>query len=947
MKKTTFTLLILFVANIAFSQIHWATKVLKYTSQYSQDKNSAFEILGVPNVDPQGRPSPYAWAVEPNELDKEAVDWAYIDVGFDSSYFTKQIAIFESYKSGAISAVLVSPFTQEFDSSDTWQLVYYNLDVIKRTGLPDLPGIPDSLYTYAGQKHKRSIFPPDKRFRPKAWADILHIYLENPQNVAKVRIVINPLAVDGWNQIDAVALSDSTEPVKYPQPKIINQSLLLEPEGHNIGKQVNSDKDEIAPVVYPDGSLLFFSRTEYDQDNGIYTQNIWYSQLKTLQFHPRPRETRHQTYTKTVWWAPRKAPWNLNNVLPNAIVNFSSDGQYMFLSNIYTNTGKNYDLEQTFEQDNTGLSVSHLDTITYTLLDSSEVKKLFDKQTFQKYYANPDKNIIIGSIYDSVKNTQNLYLTIKNKDKWSAPFNLRYKNNEKKLLNIKTGNKTNVLWLLIQNSGDSLQINQLKWSAPQPVEIRGFKNYSNYTSYYIAQDFNVMFLAINDSNTIGKRDLYISFYDTLTQSWSKPENLGIPVNTLGDETSPFLDGDGRTLFFASNGHPGYGGYDIYVTYRLGDDWYTWSEPRNLGPKINTGGDELNFSIDQTKRDAYYISNCNNSSKIESDIYKIHIAKPVTLHFKGVTCNCNAGGKPIGHVKLTLKALDSAGFTGDREISFYSDALTGKFDVKITRFIDAERLGQFALFAEKGNYPQADKNCNTIQYIPIDLGGDKWNYDIFVNPCLKGPKPPIKKLKKQPITSDTITEVANQNYEIQEQEIKKKTQPQGNKGKLVTEEFFVPEQKCSYLYYNGQLYLVTLISPEDSTYTLTRMQVNYQKIYNYNEIDFDTDNDYFSYLMSTLTSYLDQFDTATVFIIASASDVPTTQYRSNLELARLRAEEAKTRIIQALDNKYDPSHINFVRKFMVEGEVYMNDPQNINKYKPYQYVKIWVFYCQNE
>ena len=66
--------------------------------------------------------------------------------------------------------------------------------------------------------------------------------------------------------------------------------------------------------------------------------------------------------------------------------------------------------------------------------------------------------------------------------------------------------------------------------------------------------------------------------------WGKPENLGEPVNTEGWEGFVFIAPDGQTLYFGSNGHPGYGGADIFRSY-LRDG--KWSEPENLGQKVNT------------------------------------------------------------------------------------------------------------------------------------------------------------------------------------------------------------------------------------------------------------------------------------------------------------------------------------------------------------------------
>jgi hypothetical protein len=84
----------------------------------------------------------------------------------------------------------------------------------------------------------------------------------------------------------------------------------------------------------------------------------------------------------------------------------------------------------------------------------------------------------------------------------------------------------------------------------------------------------------------------ILWYTVLNEKgiWSEPVNLGEIINTEGDEMSPFIHFDGKTLYFASDGRPGMGGFDIWMS-RMKDD-STWTEPRNLGYPINTASDDM-------------------------------------------------------------------------------------------------------------------------------------------------------------------------------------------------------------------------------------------------------------------------------------------------------------------------------------------------------------------
>ena len=100
--------------------------------------------------------------------------------------------------------------------------------------------------------------------------------------------------------------------------------------------------------------------------------------------------------------------------------------------------------------------------------------------------------------------------------------------------------------------------------------------------------------------------MYVSFLQD-DNIWSKPMNLGTTVNTASKDHCPFLASDGKTLFFSSNGFPGYGHLDIFVSKRLDDSWQNWTEPENLGALINTDGPDGFFTIPASGNYAYFCS----------------------------------------------------------------------------------------------------------------------------------------------------------------------------------------------------------------------------------------------------------------------------------------------------------------------------------------------------
>lgn len=150
-----------------------------------------------------------------------------------------------------------------------------------------------------------------------------------------------------------------------------------------------------------------------------------------------------------------------------------------------------------------------------------------------------------------------------------------------------------------------------EWSFPQTINIRNDYNTSEHANHYVSFQHHVIISAIERAETVGQRDLYVSFWNGGTAT--EPMNLGFAINTELEESSPYLSSDGKTLYFASQGHGGYGGFDIYMTTRLDDTWTNWSPPVNLGPAINTATDEEHFSLTQCGRFGLFSRQMDNSN----------------------------------------------------------------------------------------------------------------------------------------------------------------------------------------------------------------------------------------------------------------------------------------------------------------------------------------------
>ena len=142
------------------------------------------------------------------------------------------------------------------------------------------------------------------------------------------------------------------------------------------------------------------------------------------------------------------------------------------------------------------------------------------------------------------------------------------------------------------------------FETPTNLMINNFYNYASTTDFFMVPGGKAMILSAERDDSYGLRDLYVTRQKP-DGSWSQPINLEGEINTVGEEESPFLAKNTKTLYFSTNGQSGYGGKDIYVSQRLDDSWSKWSEPENLGAGVNKEGDDEYFSIPTNGEYAYF------------------------------------------------------------------------------------------------------------------------------------------------------------------------------------------------------------------------------------------------------------------------------------------------------------------------------------------------------
>jgi outer membrane protein OmpA-like peptidoglycan-associated protein/tetratricopeptide (TPR) repeat protein len=161
-----------------------------------------------------------------------------------------------------------------------------------------------------------------------------------------------------------------------------------------------------------------------------------------------------------------------------------------------------------------------------------------------------------------------------------------------------------------------------------------------------------IYFSSNQSGGYGGKDIWVT-HRTANGKWGRPENLGPQVNTSGDESCSFMYADNQTLFFNSNGHPGYGLTDLFFSKKLNDS--TWSEAENLGYPINTIDDEGSLIVAADGKTAYYASD-RSDSKGGLDLYSFQlradIQPPKTLWVKGQVYDAKTKNGLPSSVELT-------------------------------------------------------------------------------------------------------------------------------------------------------------------------------------------------------------------------------------------------------------------------------------------------------
>lgn len=189
------------------------------------------------------------------------------------------------------------------------------------------------------------------------------------------------------------------------------------------------------------------------------------------------------------------------------------------------------------------------------------------------------------------------------------------------------------------------------WSEPEKVDLGGDST-SVFGHPAINPSETMLIFASPQRGGYGGRDLWMATRKSARDNFSTPVNLGQLINTPGNEVFPFLRGD-TVLYFASDGHPGMGGLDIFKSVRQPDG--SWGPPVNLKPPINSSADDFGISWHPEGRNEGLFSSNRRGGKGGDDIYSF-VIPPVIFNVRGKVMHKETG-EPIPEANVTLTSSD--------------------------------------------------------------------------------------------------------------------------------------------------------------------------------------------------------------------------------------------------------------------------------------------------
>ncbi len=260
---------------------------------------------------------------------------------------------------------------------------------------------------------------------------------------------------------------------------------------------------------------------------------------------------------------------------------------------------------------------------------------------------------------------------------------------------------------------------------------------------HLSLDGNTLYFASNRMGGYGGYDIYVSYKNG--KIWSFPENLGAEINSPGNEISPFMD-EG-ILYFASDWHTGFGGMDIFHSEKQAGS--LWGKVRNMGPKVNSSQNDYSLIYYSQDNAGYFVSD-RTGGKGKSDIY--NLSKKITTEHVNIFVFEADGKKPVQNAAIDLTACGFGKYnTGELGVI----TITGQ-----------EAFGCQAIIQRAGFYSEI------AELIPNNSNGDVEVFLKVRNPnseegkqaiAVSTPQPPVNLHKAEPVKVEVLPQPEDEDF----------------------------------------------------------------------------------------------------------------------------------------------------------------------------------------
>jgi tetratricopeptide (TPR) repeat protein len=393
-----------------------------------------------------------------------------------------------------------------------------------------------------------------------------------------------------------------------------------------------------------------------------------------------------------------------------------------------------------------------------------------------------------------------------------------------------------------------------KYGGLEKIDIPGLNTEYWEPHINVSPDGETIYLVSNRPGGLGGRDIY-ELIKMPDGSWSEPKNLGPNVNSEYDEDSPFIAIDNKTLYFSSNGPNSMGGFDVFMTKK--DEQGVWQDPINVGYPLNTPGDDIYYT---TTMDGLtgYITSFREGGFGEKDIYQVknkHLGIDNIAGLRG-EIETVSGARLPEDVGYNIKCLDC---DEPSDMKLYPRVADGRFYTRI-------------------------EPCKTYELRFHYQDGD---IDIF-------------------------TEVFNSSCEEEYTEV--------------------------YKHYLLDLETMKFILPQEEAESYSPLAFKHYFGYNKNKLD-PAKGAFNAFLKAVKEQYDSGRTTVTIRISSSASKVPTKTFGNNNHLAQTRADNMRDVLNTYFSNLGVDVEIN-IEEVKVDGPSYSRgEAKNIEKFAPFQFVQL--------